>query len=127
MDLNLSFVHLCGEVVIIAFCFPFYLYLIEMIPIAMVLVQHVIELSIGDCWPYNDFLPVCKATAMIEWRNGILVVHMLQLLLGSQTNLYQVGVEAAEAKDENAEQGGNEGCEEAPPVCLHRFTENLRT
>ena len=77
MDLNLGFVHLCGEVMIITFCFLFLLYLIEMIPIAMVLVQHVIELSFGDCWPYNDFLPVCKATAMIEWRNGILVVHML--------------------------------------------------
>ena len=95
MDLNLGFVHLCGEVMIITFCFSFLLYLIEMIPIAMILVQHVIELSISNRWPYNDFLPVCKTTAMIEWRNGILVVHMLQLLLGSQTNLYQVGVEAA--------------------------------
>ena len=94
MDLNLSFVHLCWEVVIFTSCFLFLLYLIENISIAMILVQHVIELSVSNCWPYNDFLPVCKATTVIEWRNGILVVHMLQLLLGSQTNLYQVGMEA---------------------------------
>ena len=63
---DISFVHLCGQVVFIAFGLFLLLDLGELLIVAMVNVQHVVELRAGYCRPANDFLPVCTASSMVE-------------------------------------------------------------
>ena len=52
---------------------------------------------------------------------------MLQLFLSCERLLHQVGVEAAEAKDKDAEEDGDKGTNHTGPVLLEDFEKDLPT
>ena len=77
--------------------------------------------------PADDTDPVANAPARREWRTRQIVIHVLQLFLGSQRLADEVRVEAAESEDKNTEQHRDKGAKHADPVLLENFPEDFCT
>ena len=100
---------------------------VKLLLVLVLQVQHVIQTRFGDARPADDLRPVGKASAVRERAKRKRIVHVLQLFLRCESLLHQVGVEAAEAKDEDAEEDGDEGTNHTGPVLLEDFKEDFST
>ena len=93
----------------------------------MLQVQHIVEASVWDLGPANDFLPIRQSLAVTEGRPWQEVIGVFELLLCRERLLDEVCVEAAQAKHKDAEDASNYDANQTGPVLLKHFSKPLRS
>ena len=123
VDLHASLVHLRREHLIAFGLFD----LIKCFSLLVEEPQHVVQPGPGNAWPADDFRPIRHAPPMVEGRDWIAIVDVLQLLLSRQCLLDQVRMETTETEDKYAEDGGDKAGDNTEPVCLKSLAKDFYT